>query len=181
MGLFDFLKQKSAVPPEDDGPSPHYVFAHYALRQIALSEPLRFLAIAASPEAEQFIDAILHDVAEHCGRKTSFGADAVRIHPTRVHTFPCAVIELPEPGEMAEAYMVAVVVPIDPASDEPPDMDTVQARYFTLEKGFSMSNEPRTVLAEWDTSAHANYGDGPAPTVEAFVQAISEHVNQSGP
>ena len=172
MGIFDFLKRKPEPPPEDDDPSPDYVFAHYTLRQIALSDPLQFLAIAASPDAERFMDAVLQDVAKQCGRKTSFSASSIKIHSTRVNDFPCAVVELPEPKEMAEAFMVALVVPIDTSSEEPPEMDTVKARYFTLEKGFSLSNEPRTVLAEWDTEIHWNYCDGPAPTSNEFVAAI---------
>ncbi|MEQ1831256.1 MAG: hypothetical protein ABL921_35240, partial [Pirellula sp.] len=178
MGLFDFLKRKPPSPPEDDGPSPDYAFAHYALRQIALSDPLRFLAIAASPDAQRFIDAILQDVAEQCGRNTSYDAVSVRIHPTRVNIFPCVVIELPEPKEMAEAFMVALVVLIDTSSERPLDTNEIRARYFTLEKGFSLSDAPRTVLAEWDTESHSNYGDGPDPTVKSFVTALAGHVKQ---
>ncbi|MGN6545004.1 MAG: hypothetical protein ACTHK7_08135 [Aureliella sp.] len=68
--------------------------------------------------------------------------------------------------------MVALVVPIDTSSDEPPDMDKIQARYFTLEKGYSLTNEPRTVFAEWEADRHLNYGDDPEPTVEAFVRRL---------
>jgi hypothetical protein len=178
MGLFDFFKRKPAPSAEEDGLSPDYAFAHYALRQIALSKPLQFLAIAASAESEQFIDDVLQDVAEACGRKTSFDASSVKVHPTLVDNFPCAVIELPEPKEMAEAFMVALVVLIDTSSEDPPETDTIPARFFTLEKGFSLANEPRTVLAEWDTQGHMNYGDGPEPTVEAFVGALGGFFNQ---
>ena len=177
MGLFDFLKRRPAPQSEDDGPSPDYAFAHYALRQIALAEPLQFLAIAASPDAERFMDAVLQDVAEQFGRKTSFDATSIKIHLTRVNECPCAVIELPEPRETAEAFMVALVVPIDISSQQPPQMDSVESRYFTLEKGFSLSNEPRTVLAEWDTEGHSNYGDGPAATVDDFVAALRGHIH----
>ena len=177
MGLFDFLNRKPAPPSEEDGPSPDYAFAHYALREIALGDPLQFLAVAASPESTRFIGAILKAVEEQCGRRTSFNESSVTIHPTRVGDFPCAVIELPEPKEMAEAFMVALVVRIETSSEQPPAPDEVDARYFTLEKGFSMSSESRTVLAEWSTEGHSNYGDGPAPTVQAFVDALRHHVD----
>lgn len=172
MGIFDFLKRKRKSPPADSGPSPEYVFAHYALRQIALSDPLQFLALLASSDAEEFIDAVLKDVAEQCGLKTSFDASSVKIHKVRLNAFPCVVISLPEPKEMAEAFMVALVVLIDTSSERTRQQDKPEARYFTLEKGFSLSNEPRTVMAEWDSEAHSNYGDGPAPTVQAFTTAI---------
>ncbi len=176
MGLFDFFKRKKPLPPEDDGPSADYAFAHYALRQIALSDPLQFLAIAASPDANRFIDAVLKDVAEQCGRPTSFDATSVKIHPVRVKEFPCAVIELPEPRAMAEAFMVALVAPIDMSANEPPVTNSITGRFFTLEKGFTLSNVPRTVLAEWTMTSHLNYGDGPPATVEAFIAAIAAQV-----
>ena len=176
MGLFDFLKRKPVPKPDDDGPSPDYVFAHYALRQMALSRPLQFLVIAASPDAQRFMADILQEVSEKCGRKASFDATSIQIHKCRVHTFPCAVIELPEPKEIAEAFMVALVVPIHMSQESPKGIETIPARYFTLEKGFTMSDEPRTVLAEWEMGRHSNYGDGPAVNVEEFVAAISRHV-----
>ncbi len=177
VGIFDFWKRKSEPLPPASGPSPDYVIAHYALRQIALSDPMQFLAILASPDAEEFIDAILKDVGEQCGRDATFNASAIKIHKLRVHRFPCVVIELPEPQEIAEAFMVAVVVMIDSTSERAPDVEEVSARFFTLEKGLSLSNDPRTVLAEWDTSAHSNYGDGPKPNVESFAAALIEYVN----
>ena len=178
MGIFDFLKRKPKPPGESksNGPSPHYAFAHYALRHIALSGPLQFLAVTASPESDQFFNSVLDDVAKQCGRKASFDASSISIHPTRVNNFPCVIVELPEPAEMAEAHMVALVALIDISSEQLPDMDKVPARYFTLEKGFSLSNEPRTVLAEWDHESHANFGDGPEATAEAFAATLAKHV-----
>jgi hypothetical protein len=177
MGLFDFLRRKQPQPKrEGKGPSPDYVLAHYALRQIALSDPLRFLAIIASPDANRFIDAVMQDVAEKCGRPATFKSDAVKCHRLRVGNFPCAMIEFPEPREMAEAYLIALVVLIDTSIAEPPATTKVSARYFALEKGFTLSNEPRTVLAEWSANTHGNLGDGPVPSVEAFAAAIAQHL-----
>jgi hypothetical protein len=176
MGLSDFLKRNRSPLPDDDGPSPDYAFAHYALRQLALADPLRFLAIAASPNATHFIDAVLKDVAEQCGRPTTFEAALVKIYPVRVKEFRGAVIELPEPKETAEAYMVALVVLTNTSSSEPPVPKSVKGRFFSLKKGFSLSNETRTVLAECDTTRHPNYGDGPPTTVEAFVAAIAGYM-----
>jgi hypothetical protein len=180
MGLFDFLKRKPDQPPRSQGPSPDYAFADVAIRQLALAKPLQFLAIALSPNAAQFFDALLEDVSEYCERKASFDSSCITTHQCVVNGFPSVVIVLPEPKEMAEVYMVALVVPIDMSSDEPPNSDVVQARYFTLEKGFSLSGTPRTVLAEWDTTSHSNYGDGPTPNVEAFVQSIEHLIKHPG-
>ena len=174
MGQSDFQDENSEGVPEDDGPSPHYVFAHYALRQIALAEPMQFLEIAASPDADKFIAALLQQVVKQCGREAGFDAAEIKVYPTRVNNYPCAVIEMPEPQEAAEAWLVGVVVPVDFSVKVPADLDLDQitAQYYTLEKGVSLTGEPRTVLAGWDDQRHNNYGDGPEPTVEAFVAAL---------
>lgn len=174
MGQSDFQDENSEGVPEDDGPSPHYVFAHYALRQIALAEPMPFLEIAASPDADKFIAALLQQVVKQCGREAGFDAAEIKVYPTRVNNYPCAVIEMPEPQVAAEAWLVGVVVPVDFSVKVPADLDLDQitAQYYTLEKGVSLTGEPRTVLAGWDDQRHNNYGDGPEPTVEAFVAAL---------
>ncbi|MEM1182789.1 MAG: hypothetical protein AAGM22_30875 [Acidobacteriota bacterium] len=193
MGLFDFFRRKKPQPnpddefdreleealgaldEEDEGPTPAYVFAHYALRQIALDDPLQFLAIVASPEAEEFIGAVLEDVEEQVGGKIGFDAAAVTIHLGRAKRFPCAVIELPEPKESPEAFMVALVALFDPENGPPPD--SIEGRFFTLEKGASFDGESWNVLAEWTADGgHSNFGAGPAPELGPFVAAISEKI-----
>lgn len=174
MGQSEFQDENSESVPEDNGPSPHYVFAHYALRQIALAEPMQFLEIAASPDADKFIAALLQQVVKQCGREAGFDASEIKVYPTRVNNYPCAVIEMPEPEEAAEAWLIGVVVPVDFTLEVPADLDESQitAQYYTLEKGVSLTGEPRTVLAGWDDQRHNNYGDGPEPTVEAFVATL---------
>lgn len=184
MGLFDLFKRKPPPPPvpevdeesssPGDGPSPHYALAHYALRFIALGDPLRFLGIVASPDAQQFIAAVMKDVAEKCGRTPAFRPHEVKIHPTRVGIFPCAVIEFPEPKEVAEAYFTALVVPVDTSGEMPDDESQLKGRYFTLEKGMTFGGGSRTVLAEWNEDTHFNCGDGPPPNVAAFVAALTK-------
>ena len=178
MGLFDILKRKKPTPPEQDGPSVHYVFAHIALRHIALAEPLQFLAMAASPNANNFLASVMQDVEEQLGRKASFNSSALTVHRIHINNFPCVIIELPDPSKVAEAYMVAFVVLVDTTQEEMLESSTVTGRYFTLEKCFTLDNESRPVLAEWDEERHSNYGDGPAPTVEALRQAIAEILSQ---
>lgn len=154
--------------------SPDYAFAHHALRHSAMSDPARFLALVASPEAISFIDALLKNVAVQCGQPTTFGATSVKIHPRRVNGFPCAVIELPEPKGAAEAFMVALVVQAETDANGLPAFESAKGRFFSLEKGLSVIDETRTVLGEWDMEGgHTNYGDGPSATVEGFVAALS--------
>jgi hypothetical protein len=185
MGIFDFLKRKPAEDPleavaanEADQPRcPHYTFAHVALRSVAFQQPLQCLAVLASPDARAFIADLLQSVSEFCreqGREADFRANDVVVHMVRAGGYPCAVIEMPPPRATTETFYVALVLLVDP-SEASPDFEKVALRYFTLEKGFVLDGPPRTVLGEWTAEgSHVNYGDGPAPGLEPFLQAISE-------
>jgi hypothetical protein len=193
MGFFDFFRRKpkpSRRAPANDlqidldrqeerqRPG-HYLLAHVILRQIALSNPLQYLALMASPRAAEFLKDIHADVVEDCrrnGETVDFSPDELKIHCVRLGDFPCAVIEMPPPAATPEAYFTALVVYISTADDLSADPQPVPARYFTLEKGMSFGNSqmvtPRTVLCEWTSTAHSNFGDGPEPTLEAFMKSL---------
>jgi hypothetical protein len=178
MGIFDFFRKQHAErkhelnEPEQRGPSVHYVFAHYALRQLALAEPMRFLAILASPQAHDFLAAVLQDVAQQLGKPAPFAATDLLIHPTRIGDHPCAIVEFPTPQGITETYFTALLALVRLHEGLPADDESVPARYLTLEKGASFDNRPRTVLGEWTDTSHLNFGDGPTPTLYAFMQAL---------
>ena len=181
MGLFDFFKRKPtpAASPSDGGPTLHYVLAHYALRQTALADPAMYLGILASDDAPAFLGRLIDAIANDFGTTPDFGAGDVKVHPGRVGQYPCAVVEMPEPGDVAEAHFTALVTLIDLDEGLPEEGATIPARYFTLEKGATLDGQPRTVLAEWDETSHSNYGDGPEATLPAFVEAIGENIGKT--
>lgn len=179
MGLFDFFRRKPTKQlglADDDGPSPEYIMAHYALRQFALAQPLQFLGVMCSPKANEFLQDVLKDVEKACGKPAPYKVDDLKVHRTQVHDYPTVIIVFPEPSDVACAHMVAVVALFDMNSDAPPDPASIKGRYFTLEKGMSLDATQRTVFAEWSEERHSNYGDGPLPKVEAFADWIEEHL-----
>jgi hypothetical protein len=173
-------------PPKLAPPSPaaaldaetrqaHYVFAHYALRSVALNDPVFYLGVLASPDGLAFLDDLLTKVREHArpgDPPPDFTAADCRIHTVRAGVYPCAVVELPPPRAMPEAYFTATVLLVDPA-DEQVDLKNAAVRYFTLELGLTLDGKSRTVLCEWARDGtHCNFGDGPSPTIEEFVPAL---------
>jgi hypothetical protein len=188
MGLFDLFRRKrdkrnDPAPAEEDRDEPrchHYTLAHHALRRVALDDPLAYLGILASPDASEFLAHLLRSVSEHCREREprpDFGVEEVAIHKVRVGRYPCAVIEMPRPRATTEAYFTAAVLLADP-QDGLPASGRVEARYFTLEKGFVFGGPPRTVLGEWTAEGtHVNFGDGPAPRLESFLKAVEELVS----
>lgn len=174
VGTADSVGPKGRPCAEDDGGhSPDYAM-HFVLRQIALADPVRFLAVLASPNAGNFLDLVIGDVSGECGRPPSFGSDAVKIHRLRVKDYPCAMLEFPEPREMGGPHFIALVALIDASIAKAAATENVPARFFTLEKGFRLDGSPRTVLGEWTMDSHCNYGDGPAVSVPAFAGVITK-------
>lgn len=172
MGVFDFFKRKKANAAEDAGPSADYIMAHYAFRQLALDSPLQMLSLLVSPDAKSFFAELLQDVEKQLGQKATYRSEQIQIHPTRIGDYPCAIVEFPAPQKMAEAYMVALVALFSADEEVPKDLSSIQGRFYTLEKGYSLDGQDRTVLCEWDQTSHKNYGDGPEPTPAAFAAAL---------
>lgn len=152
--------------------SADYVFCHVALKQIALEDPLRMLAILASDRAEEFLAGLLEDVETHCGKKATLTAAQVRIHPRRIGERVCAILQFPEPQRITNAFFVALMVQVDFGA-APAETTVSSARFFTLEKGYPEGSESRTVLGEWTATGHLNYGTGPAPVLEEFVKSLA--------
>ena len=153
----------------------HYTLAYFALREASLSDPLLYLAVLASPQRQKFLEKLLQSVAESCAERNEepdFAATDLTVYCRRLNRYPCAIVEMPPPKAFAEAFFTALVAYVDP-SGPVPDRSSVDAHYFTLECGVSMDGSPRTVLAEWTRDGtHNNFGDGPAPTLDAFVARL---------
>ncbi|MGE3806120.1 MAG: hypothetical protein AB7K24_15725 [Gemmataceae bacterium] len=191
MGFFDFFRRK----PREPEPSPevqelasalesmdrprchHYTLAHYALRGMALSNPLAYLGIMASPNARDFLADLLKQVSEDCAasERLDFSVDNLKVHKVRIGPYPCAMVELPPPRGVTEAYFTAAVLLADLDSVTSEEQE-LPLRYFTLEKGANLGDGSRTVLCEWNEQSHLNYGDGPEPDVQAFARAIEKMV-----
>lgn len=173
---------KSAPGP--DLPEPrchHYTLAHLALRLNCLSEVRSFPPLFGASEGRAYLAHVMLAVSRHCRDREpqpDFSADDIGIHRVRIGDHPCVVFELPPPRAVAEAHMTAMVVLAD-LSRTRPDRDELESRYFTLEKGVSLDGAPWTVLGEWTKDgSHLNLGDGPEPTVEAFVAAITQFLSR---
>lgn len=163
----------------------HYVFAHVALRQLFFDKPEGFLGVLSSPRAPQ----LLKDLWLEVGKRVSDAGEGAILPPDGLFATvgalgprPCAVVTLPKPEGITEAFMVAAVVnasiegegedaKLVPIGDPP-------AFYYTLEKGMSDPGKTRTVLCSWNAEdSHANYGDGPAPEPRAFLGAVEKLIS----
>jgi hypothetical protein len=160
----------------DDIPSSreqHYWFAHRTLPQILFQNPAVFFAATMERDADP-LRALWCWLGERLGPATaSVERDALAGEVLRLEGVGLvALITLPPPRGLAEAYFAAAVYLQQ--SEEPPE--TITVRYVTLELTRSSPENPGpepTMLGEWTVDgAHVNYGFGPAPTPEGFIEAV---------
>jgi hypothetical protein len=163
--------------PEKERPHcHHYMFAHVALRQVAYSNPVGCLGVLASPDATSFLTDLWHDVDKCCrerGETSTIQPSEFVVHKLCVGKYPCAVVEMPEPWFITGAHFIGILLrkPIDQIG--PMERD-VPLMYYTLEKTIDLGDDtPQTVLCCWTKDGmHSNYGPGPDPTLQAFVEEL---------
>ena len=154
----------------------HYVLAHVALRQVALSDPFGFFGMMASPEARQeFLDDLWGQICRNCDSEggATFTVRDLTIHTTRIGDYPTILVVMPPPQFTAEAHFVGIVLKVG-ITDMQETPDNPELQYFTLEKGTDESGAARTVLCAWKGETHVNFGDGPEATPVAFLRKVEE-------
>jgi hypothetical protein len=103
-------------------------------------------------------------------------ATGLEVHLDALQIVPrtsIVVIALPAPQYPLEAYFVGLIH--RPAKrkwfglfGETPSF----SRYITLEYGLDQNQRPTAFLCEWNKETHSNYGEGPEPTLSAFIKTL---------
>lgn len=153
----------------------HYVFAHQIVRDVCTHDPLQFFAVIGSPEREKYIEWLWQMTEKRIGMPVADVAPGeMTVTTCRVKDSPTVVFKMPAPLASAEAHFIGVVLTGFPQLADSKDAATF--RYFTLEHGLNLDGTIRTVMCEWVQNSHHNFGDGPVPTVEAFIEAMEKIV-----
>lgn len=163
-----------STPPLGSCPH-HYVLAHIALRKICLQDPLMFFGSIASEHRDEFLKQVWRQVSEQCDPQgeATFDISDVGFATCTIGVYPAIVVAMPEPEGLGEAYFAAIVLKMDLSKEDRPEKPEIF--YFTLEKGARLDQSDRTVMCGWTADdSHLNYGDGPAPDGDKFVQEIEK-------
>lgn len=152
----------------------HYIFAHQALPGLFHANPDKFIELV-NQAGPSLINEIWQQLAEELEPADRLPADGLGCELKRLSNDTLvALITLPAPLGMTEAYFIALAYRPEVRRNLLFKEKDAIVRFITLENGFTLDNEPRTVLCEWTKEAHLNRGDGPPPTLEAFSIIVEE-------
>lgn len=189
--LEDLLRLAEAVEQAERGPKRPllYMFQHVTLREAAFenhpelmrdlagdgrsSWPLLHMWSKARIRCEE-ADLLPEGSGDTEGafEEDSKLFDAVAIRPVKRGGYTAHVVTMPVPEGSPDAYLAAIVHKDDEAHEYM--RGSPSTRYFTLER---TDTPDRPLLCEWRRDgSRENYGEGPAPQVEPFADAVFERV-----
>ena len=161
----------------DELPMPrphHYLFAHRMVPTMFFTDPVKFMG-ALRNNGENLLYFLWGRIGQDMKVEDRLLPEGLGCKLIKLDDgLQVGVVSMPKPKGMTEAFMTAVVYQAAEGEREE------RQRYFTLEKGMTLSGKMGTVLGEWEgVKNHLNYGDGPKPEVEAFVEAIRRKISRA--
>ena len=146
----------------------HYQFAHRVVPQVFTSDPSGFMAFLLR-DGDRFLRFYWDKIGERVDAHDRVEGDGPHGEIRKIaRDIQVALIRLPEPKFMTEAYFTA-------AAYHPQLDGHMLADYYTLEFSVSLpGGEPYTVLGRWVGTTHFNFGAGPQPEPELFLEAVAE-------
>ena len=140
----------------------HYYFGHISLRRLAFEAP-DLLPLPDPDEVQSLIESAVAEAAEFWGgtaRQLDDLIQKIRFTRRRVGDVDAIIVTMPPPRIASECFFIAICRRRDGSP-----------AYFTLERSVFSP----TVLCAWSADGiHLDYGSNPAPTVDAFVEAIKD-------
>ena len=152
----------------------HYVFAHQALPEIFFRDP-GALIDSLEKDGETILGYLWRQVGDYLGEHDQEAAKELAVEVVNQQNPMIGMVTCPTPRQTTEVYFIALAYR--------PDQGHVKglSRYFTLEYSLTFGEDPRpaTVFCEWDHAIHRNYGDGPEPDRQAFLEVVHNKLESS--
>jgi hypothetical protein len=153
----------------DNPPRRHqYLFAHRELPMAAFRYGEELVKVARAGNLAEGLAKLWVDLGTALPPEQRLPADGLGASWHEAGGHEIALITLPPPGGVTDAYLAAIVVPKGGG----------KVRYLVLERGVpDAAGHPTTVLGEWLAAGdHANMGVGPGPEPEPFLAAVRDRL-----
>jgi hypothetical protein len=150
----------------DDHPrTQHYRFAHRELLAAARRLAARMPDLARSGRLNDTLARTWDRAGQAVPTAERLPREGLAASLHSVQNREIVLVTMPKAEHAAEAHFVAIVL-----------SDGRLADYYVLEHGWTVRDEPRTVICKWDERGHANLGNGPPADPDAFLDAVEKLV-----
>lgn len=146
----------------------HYLFAHRELPMAAFRYGPDLVRVARGGNLGEGLTKLWVDLGTALPVGDRLPADGLGASWHDVGAYEVALVRMPPPGGVTDAYLAAIAVTKD---DE-------TVRYLVLERSISPeTGHPATVLGEWLSGGdHVNLGAGPPPDPALFLAAVRDRL-----
>lgn len=159
------------IDPVKDAPRrQHYYFAHHYLRERAQENPRPLIDKLRSQTGARYLSFlwVSRGLAVKPEEDDFIPFDGLECFPLNIaDSYRGALVQFPAPERVSEVHFVAILLPL--FGD-----DSAPAEFFTLEFSLDEDRSKKTILGKWVGGSHLNYGTGPPPEKDAFVEAITQ-------
>jgi hypothetical protein len=153
----------------DDKPHRHqYLFAHRELPMAAFRYGPDLVRVARGGNLAEGLAKLWVDLGTALPAADRLPAEGLRASWHDLDAYEVALVTMPPPGGVTDAYLAAIAVPKGEGG----------VRYLVLERSVpDADGNPTTVLGEWLAAGdHVNLGDGPPPEPDAFLAAVRQRL-----
>ena len=160
----------------------HYIFSHFALRQFAQADPLKFFSLMPTESAAEAMLDLWVNVNRDCGNPDSADLDFGDIywHPVAINEHACVVVQMPKPQAPTEAWFSASVL-MENLHDDEPFSNEPRVRHLTLQHAPTQENPTATALGEWVNDRYFDHGTGPKADLHSFVRHLEGFIDYTNP
>lgn len=142
--------------------SQHYVFVHHVLRNLFFDSPDKIIAILRDEGRNDSLPALWSKVGDMVAEARLVEPNGLCCETKMYEGMTIAIITLPTPKSLNEAYFVALVY-----RSALPGQEAL-ARFVTLEHSIDT-----VFLCEWDApGSHLNMGPQCEPILQGFFEAV---------
>ena len=171
MGLFKRFRNifLRSTPTEEmdkvrmfEAKNQHYVFVHQVLRDLFFDSPDKIIAILRDEGRNNSLLDLWNKVGDVVGESRLVEPNGLCCETKIYDGVTIAIITLPTPKTLNEAYLVALL------HRNPPPRQEALTRFVALEHSVDT-----VVLCEWDgTGRHVNMGYQCEPILQEFFEAV---------
>jgi hypothetical protein len=173
--------------------SHHYILVHHSLPDLLFTMPIHaYNFLTQESIFRRILEILMYNIDSQSDFRDhrTFSTADIKCSEHTLEKGVCILLEMPPPTSATEAYFAAVLFSktreelqeLDKLPDNEAEEKILRSIfYYTLELGHPMfaSDSGTYFCGRTPDGNHHNYGDGPRPESEVFIDFLSQHIKDT--